>query len=197
MHACFDIGPHGLDDSLGVHTHNMITALPDLTVIVTDGRIPLAAALCIRCCALESEWCEIPGCEQEERQQQPATRTAAVTTCFVDLHCGRRRERRSRRRCCTASFGRQDGASTPSAPCTGPTRSIARSSPSGAVLRQQSRAGRPVFTAIARTHIARSTLASRRDRRLCCTWRLLPGTRLGHVGAGRLPTGRRPQESQS
>ena len=89
MQACFDIGPHGLDDSVGVHTHNMITALPDLTMIVTEGRIPLAAALCIRCCALESEWRETPGCEQEERRQQPATRAAAATTCFVDLHCGR------------------------------------------------------------------------------------------------------------
>ena len=53
----FDMDPHSLDDSVGVHTHDMITAFPEDTVavIVAEGRIPLAAAG-----ALESYWCKIP-----------------------------------------------------------------------------------------------------------------------------------------
>ena len=61
----------------------MITALPFLTMIVTEGCIPPATAG-----ALESEWREIPGCKQEEQQQQPATRAATASTRFVDPHRG-------------------------------------------------------------------------------------------------------------
>jgi len=79
----FDIGRHSLDDSVRVHTHDMITAFPEDTVavIVAEGRIPLAAAG-----ALESYWCKIPSSKQEQQQQKPTSRPQAVPESPESAH---------------------------------------------------------------------------------------------------------------